>query len=316
MDDLDSIWADSIASDDGSDDPIANLTNADINMGDHEDVDAVDEDGDDVSDGNDDADGDESEADSDDTAVEDSATDESVFDLSSYKDQKVKVKINGVETEVALGEAINGYMRQADYTQKTQANAEALRQAEWAAQLQHAIQTDPAGTIQYLAKAYGLDVAGSTSNDPFENIDPEFAPLVQTVKQQEQMLAQMQAQLAQQTSAAEEARYLEQAQRELWDAKQEFPDMDERVALQVALDRGVTIREAHLLMQAEAMIAQRKAEATAKAKAEKTATVEARKRAQQGKTLKGSSAAGKAKDAEPEFASFGDLLEFEFSRNK
>lgn len=307
---LEDFFTEAAASDTGGEDSF-DLTNATVNMGDHEDV--VED-----ADVGDDGESDhveigDVEDDPEDTT--EGVTDENVFDLSTYKDQEVTVKINGVDTVVKLGEAVSGYMRQADYTQKTQANAEALRQAEWAAQLQQAIQSDPQGTIKYLANAYGLDLAAQTSVDPYENIDPEFAPLVQTVRQQEQALAQMQAQLQAQSRATDEERYLMQAKTELWNAKQEFPEMDEVKVLEKAMELNLSVRDAYLRIVGEEALSEKKSKIAAASKADKVADVLAKKRAQSGKAVK-ASGAGKAVDTDPVFDDFESMMKFELARSK
>lgn len=312
-DDLETMFADAFAADDGgdnSDDVFDNTTNADINMGD-----------DDVSDGNafdDDSDIDDSEVDdSDESDDTDGATDDSAFDVATYKDQLVTVKVNGKDVQVPLGEALNGYMRQSDYTQKTQATAEAVKLAEWATQLQQAIQSDPEGTIQYLARAYGLDAPTvGSKNDPYENLDPEFAPLVQTVRQQQQMLAQMEAQMRSQAEQAANDRIMQAVQAELFATRKEFPDMDEVATLELAAERNLSIRDAHLLLQAEAMLQSKTEAAKAKAKADKVAAAEAAKRAKSGKTLKGSNAPGAPKSDFPDFDSFEDMLNWNLEHSR
>jgi hypothetical protein len=302
-DDLESMFEEAFANaDDNGGEDWDLPTNAEINMGDDDEDVSVETDSD--SDASDDE-GDTS-SDSDDT--DDGATDDSGFDVSTYKDQLVTVKVNGQDVQVPLGEALNGYMRQAAFTQATQKNAEMLKVAEWATQLQQAIQQDPAGTIDYLAKAYGLDVAAPKANDPYENLDPEFAPLVQTVREQQQIIARLQAQQEALNNQQSDAAILRAVQDELFQAKQEFPDLNEEEVLQVAVDRGVTIRDAYLLHQSETIIKSQKEAAAAKAKADKVAAAEAAKRARSGKTLKGSNAPGKASSEEPEFDSFEDML--------
>jgi hypothetical protein len=69
----------------------------------------------------------------------------------------VRTKVNGEEIEVPFSEALRGYSREADYTQKAQTVAELRRQAEYGIQLQQALQTDPALTLQILAQQYQLD---------------------------------------------------------------------------------------------------------------------------------------------------------------
>jgi len=70
------------------------------------------------------------------------------------------VSVEGFEAPIQVSELVNGYMRQADYTRKTQAHAENVKQfaAESTAtsDLMEAMRTNPAGTIASLAVEIGL----------------------------------------------------------------------------------------------------------------------------------------------------------------
>ncbi len=70
------------------------------------------------------------------------------------------VTVDGFEQPIQVAELVNGYLRQADYTRKTQALAEERKQfeAESAAanKLMDALKQDPAGTIASLAVNVGL----------------------------------------------------------------------------------------------------------------------------------------------------------------
>jgi len=47
------------------------------------------------------------------------------FDPAEFADRKAKIKVQGEELEVPVPELVNGYMRQQDYTRKTQEHAQA-----------------------------------------------------------------------------------------------------------------------------------------------------------------------------------------------
>lgn len=74
------------------------------------------------------------------------------------------IQINGFDEPISLGELAKGYLRQADYTRKTQELAELRKQAEQsvanvgegAAALWESLKDDPAGTAAYLAVRAGL----------------------------------------------------------------------------------------------------------------------------------------------------------------
>ena len=229
------------------------------------------------------------------------APSDSTFDWATYKDQMVKLKVQGEEIELPLGEALNGYMRQADYTKKTQAVAEDLKLSTWAKQLRDAFQTDPAGAIQYLQQAYQVQ---TPTADPYEDIDPELQPLVQTVRQQQQIVQQLQTQL----QAVEQERVLNEVRAEVAQVRAEFPDFDATTVLPVAAERGLNIRDAYLLVNAERVIMSKSDAAKAAAEAAVVAEREAQKRKNSAKTQSTSNVAGKPASTIPEFDSFEDLL--------
>lgn len=71
----------------------------------------------------------------------------------------VRVKVDGQDVEVPLGEALKGYSREADYTRKAQALAEQRREAEYALTLKAALDSSPREAIEFLARRAGLTVA-------------------------------------------------------------------------------------------------------------------------------------------------------------
>lgn len=72
--------------------------------------------------------------------------------------------------QVPLQELVDGYLRNADYTQKTQELAEQRRAAEQAVQLWDMLEQDPTGTIAQMAVRAGL-----LSEDALQNV-PASAP--------------------------------------------------------------------------------------------------------------------------------------------
>jgi len=90
----------------------------DDEVGDDEDLEDDDEE-DEESDDDDDEEDDESDYDDDDDEDDDEDTDDSDDSTTLHK-----VTVDGVEEEVTLQGALDGYMRQADYTKKSMVNAE------------------------------------------------------------------------------------------------------------------------------------------------------------------------------------------------
>ena len=78
------------------------------------------------------------------------------LDADAYHDQFVKVKVDGQDHEVPLGEALAGYSRTADYTRKTQELAQQRQEADFAIAVQRALQSAPEQTLRLLAENYGV----------------------------------------------------------------------------------------------------------------------------------------------------------------
>lgn len=95
-------------------------------------------------------------------------------------------------TPITLDEARNGYLRQADYTRKTQELAERSRALNEAEAIAAALQQDPMGTIAALQEAFGIN-GQSAESDPFAEMDPDvarIAALEQKIAAQEQAATQ------------------------------------------------------------------------------------------------------------------------------
>lgn len=95
-------------------------------------------------------------------------------------------------TPITLDEARNGYLRQSDYTRKTQELADRSRALNEAEAIAAALQNDPAGTIAALQEAFGL-AGSSQESDPYMEMDPDvarIAALEQKIAAQEQAATQ------------------------------------------------------------------------------------------------------------------------------
>jgi hypothetical protein len=140
-------------------------------------------------------------------------------------DQPPTFEVGG--EQVTLDELQRGYMRQGDYTQKTQALAAQRQQYEAATRLAEALQADPHGTLLQLATATGVDLAslqgpaaqselggdqGTGQNQALDPSDPVQAELMALREQVQQLQqgyegvedAQANAWLDQETVAASE----------------------------------------------------------------------------------------------------------------
>lgn len=111
-------------------------------------------------------------------------------DFDNYANHKVTVKVSGAEERVPLAELRNGYMRQADYTRKTQELAQARKDAEWAQAMRSAFSADPQGTISALAEHLGVQFGSAAAADSYDDTDPRLLTLEQRVAAFERQQAQ------------------------------------------------------------------------------------------------------------------------------
>lgn len=89
----------------------------------------------------------------------------------------VTVKIDGVDTEVTLGEALKGYQRQADYTRKTQDLAAKAKEAEFGIAFQRAMQANPELAIQAVAQKYGITLGQARQvAEQQQRMQPQYDP--------------------------------------------------------------------------------------------------------------------------------------------
>lgn len=117
-----------------------------------------------------DTEGYEPEVETDGEAAADAAP--SYFDVDSFANHVVKVKVDGEEVEVPLSEALAGYQRQADYTRKTQAISQQQKQYADAVAIYEALQNDPQSFLQHLAQSMGTDLSAMGNQEEEEYLDP------------------------------------------------------------------------------------------------------------------------------------------------
>ena len=86
--------------------------------------------------------------------------------------QAITVKVNGEEQQVTLDELRSGYMRQADYTVKTQDLANAKKQLEQAQIMADALERNPQQAIETIATHYGVQVGTNPQRTP-EPVDAQ-----------------------------------------------------------------------------------------------------------------------------------------------
>lgn len=147
----------------------------------------------------------------------DSAPDGSLTE--SFEPVEPLFEIDG--TGITLEEARNGYLRQADYTRKTQELAEMRTRLAEAEAITAALQQDPVGTLQALQEAFG--VGQSVEADPFADMDPDLARI---------------AVLEQKIAAQEQAATQAQIENELNSLHNDFGDFDDSMLFAHAIKGG------------------------------------------------------------------------------
>ncbi len=116
----------------------------------------------------------ETEAPADDVAVVEGQADggeapaePNILNLDEYQGHVVTIG----DEQVPIEELQGGYLRQADYTRKTQELAEQRTQLENAATLQRALEANPQRTLEFLAEQYGVQFAQQVADAATSDAD-------------------------------------------------------------------------------------------------------------------------------------------------
>ena len=171
----------------------------------------------------------------------------------------IPVKVNGEELLVPLKEARDGIMLRRDYSQKTEELAKDRKMVDWARDVQRAFDSDPIGTLQAFAQAYGVDFAQQNSKadaqpevDPYEDWDPEVAQMARAFDKKladitnhyEQKISRIESQTGQIT----QERLVHEAQAEVQQLKEQFTEaglqFDELDVLKIAIDNEMPLAQA------------------------------------------------------------------------
>ena len=140
------------------------------------------------------------------------------------------VKIDGEEQQVTLEELQNGYQRQADYTRKTQEIAVERERLQQAEAIVSALENDPSGTLQTLARSFNVD----TFDQPQTNEDGYELDAT------EKKLVELENKLAKQ----EQAQRVQQVEREVDTLQEKYGEFDRKELLNHALKNGIPNLEA------------------------------------------------------------------------
>lgn len=229
------------------------------------------------------------------TEITDTSTSDDVsvpsedFDWTPHANAKITLKVAGEPVTLTLKEALDGAMRQQDYTRKTQELAGHRQAAESWTQLQQAFQTNPEGTLRQLADAFGLQFgAPADTVDPYEGLDPEFQPFIESQRALEAQLAEQQRII----DAISQERIAAEIRGEIDTLTRTHGEFDVSAVARLAVDNGITLSMAHKIYQAEKLIAEAANRAQAEATAAEAARVAADKARQASTVTKGTGVRG------------------------
>jgi hypothetical protein len=179
------------------------------------------------------------------------------WNWQEFASNQIPLKIDGEEVSVPLEELRNGYMRQADYTRKTQEVAEVQKLAEWAREFQDRFSQDPHGMVRMLSAALGEPDGEYEEPDPFGDIianDPELAPFAQTIQQQQQMIAELRSELSalggktiRTESEIQLQKNVELVRQEIQQVKARYDDFDEMQVLPIAAETGMDLTTSYFI---------------------------------------------------------------------
>jgi hypothetical protein len=205
------------------------------------------------------------------------------------------VEVNG--TEVSLKELRDGYLRQSDYTRKTQEVADVRKQAEWAARFQEMLRNDPVGTLRDMAVELRLISKDQPDFDP-DDVDPNAVEI---------------AGLRDEVQQLQLRRVEEEIRREVADVRSRYDDFDAEEVLPFIAEMGakgvgLTIEEGYFLVKGRKGHEKAAAERAAAEKAAAQAEALAAKRKQAESVSRGHSApASSDDDARYSGMSFEDI---------
>lgn len=171
----------------------------------------------------------------------------------------VKVKVDGEEISVPLDEALQGYQRQAAFTQHSQQLAEQRRQAEDAIRLHQAMQHNPGLTVQILAQNAGVSVEEYLGMSPQQRQDatdaqaePEFDdPLERELYRERQAREALEARFTQREADEQLARAVHGLQQQYGLNEEQL-----RAVVGTAMQMGLGIDHLPMVYQAMAFQAQ------------------------------------------------------------
>lgn len=210
------------------------------------------------------------------TSTESVASDQAVG--AESEPELYTVKVGGKEERIPLDEALSGYMRQADYTRKSQEVAQQRQELAQVLQLKDALERDFQGTVRKLAAVAGVDygtaeraatqVVGDDETDPLTGLQRQVQQLTQ------QLTAREQAEQQKAWEAAQQSNVKAQIESEIANLKAQHGEFPEMELIQYAVDHGLNnLDAAWRAWQYDALEQKRIAEANAAVEAKRRAQV-------------------------------------------
>lgn len=162
-------------------------------------------------------------------------------ETSAEEPELFVVKVGGREEQVSLEDLTSGYMRQADYTRKTQELSQQREQVAQMLALQTALERDPRTTLAALAGVFNVDLGNQAA--PVDQLSADADPLEILAREVQSLrgtlTAQQQAALAAQQQAQQQVDVQAQINREIAELKSTHGDFDQQELAAYAVENQI-----------------------------------------------------------------------------
>lgn len=173
-----------------------------------------------------------------DTDIAEPTEDLPILDVDQYGNYRVPVKVDGTEEFIPLEEARASYMRQADYTRKTQEIAQQRNELGWASAMKAALDQDPQGTIALLQQHYNVSQPAPQASRTADPIDDWLNQSDDGwgQKQQDPRVASLESRLARMEQQAHEA----ELKNTIMTLQSKYPDFNPTEVVAAAIRSNTT----------------------------------------------------------------------------
>jgi hypothetical protein len=241
--------------------------------------------------------------------------------LERYGDRTVTLTVQGEPVDVKVKDLPNGFMMREDYSRKTAEVSKVTKAATWAQDVQEAFASDPVGTLQAFAQAYGIQLPNPAQPedvvDPYEDLDPDVAAVLRKMDEQERRYESELSRVQNQLASFENQRIQEEIRAEIADLRDEFgDDLDTTEMLRIAAVHNMTLRESAEIVIGKTTYAKSKEQLAMEQVAREAATQRSGKSRAESKR-RASGTATKKFDASnvsvEDFNTIGELFEIELN---